>query len=99
MLVFKNKYGSWETLFKSKNGNEVLKYYVSVSFRKLDEPIKDSININPIEWWGSCFKTKDGVIKPKLFIHQWQEIIEQPKEAEQRNDFEYTDDINNLPFY
>ena len=76
MKVFKNKFGSWETLFQNHllNG-EVIKDYMPVSFQKGMEPQQESIDINPIRWWGSCFLTKDQATKPKIFIAEW-ELLE-----------------------
>ena len=76
MKVFKNKFGSWETMFGNHllNGEQI-KYYMPVSFQKGQEPMSDSIDINPLRWWGSCFMSKDGQqIKPKLFIAEWEQI-------------------------
>ena len=74
MKVFKNKFGSWETLFQNHMLNgETVKYYMPVNFQKGKEPLSESIDIEPINWWGSCFMTKDGHVKPKLFIAEWKE--------------------------
>ena len=39
------------------------------------EPTKDSLDIEVLRFWGSCFLSKDGT-KPKLFIAEWREIEE-----------------------
>lgn len=86
MRVFKNKFGHWNTLFKNKmlNGEEI-KYYMPVQFQKGGEPIKESIDINPIRWWGSCYLSKvtnngveEHVAKPKIFIAEWEEELPKP---------------------
>ena len=75
MKVFKNKFGNWETLFQNHMLNgETVKYYMPVSFQKGREPLSESIDIEPISWWGSCFLTKEGQTKPKLFIADWKEL-------------------------
>ena len=110
MRVFKNKFGNYDTVFKNKllNGEEV-KYYMPVQFQKGFEPVEDSIDIMLVRWWGSCYLTKDGVPKPKIFIAEWREIV--PKigdtyEAETMTEYlhkEEDPEINieqeELPFY
>lgn len=74
MKVFKGKYG-WSTTFHNKLQNgEDLKLYMPVQFMRGQEPMKDSIDIEPVRWWGSCYLSKDGETKPKLFIADWREI-------------------------
>lgn len=75
MKVFKNKFDRWETLFSNHLlNNEQIKYYMPVQFQKGQEPMADSIDINPIRWWGSCFMTKEGQVKPKIFIAEWEQL-------------------------
>lgn len=90
MKVFKNKFGNWNTLFKNKllNGEEI-KYYMPVQFQKGQEPLKESIDINPLRWWGSCYLgkvdhngTEEQVPKPKLFIADWEEILPEQTEVD-----------------
>lgn len=100
MKVFKNKFGSWNTLFKNKmlNGEEI-KFYMPVQFQKGQEPMKESIDIEPKRWWGSCYLgkvehngTEEQVPKPKIFIAEWEEILpegEQNKADYSQNYAEY----------
>ena len=83
MKVFKNKFGRWETACRNRMLNgEVIKYYMPVDFQKGQEPMVDSIDIEPVKWWLSCFLsrveredgTSDQVVKPKLFISDWKEL-------------------------
>lgn len=93
MRVFKNKFGRWDTLFKSKmlNGEEV-KFYMPVQFQRGFEPSKDSIDIDVLKWWGSAYLKKvvnrdgseDHIAAPKLFIADWREII--PNETDKAID-------------
>lgn len=111
MKVFKSKYG-WTTTFHNKMQNgEDMKYYMSVQFMRGFEPTVDSIDIEPVRWWGSCYLTREGEAKPKLFIAEWREIV--PKigdtfEAETMAEYlhkeeDNTEEINieqeELPFY
>lgn len=111
MRVFKNKFGSWNTLFKNKmlNGEEI-KYYMPVQFQKGYEPSKDSIDIEPLKWWGSCFLgkvdhngTEEQVAKPKLFIADWREELPkaQPDNEIDRSieQFKAQNYADELPFY
>lgn len=97
MYVYKGRYG-FSTQLKSKdiNGDEI-KTYFPVRFKKGQEPMGDA-NIDIKDWFLTCFKTKDGTIKPELMVMDWTERIkEEPKE--QKEDRQLTIDPDDLPFY
>ena len=107
MKVFKGKYG-WTTTFHNKLQNgEDMKYYMSVQFMRGFEPTVDSIDIEPVRWWGSCYLTREGEAKPKLFIAEWRELLPKPQSTPNMADYlkeeeppeQINIDADELPFY
>lgn len=84
-----------------------------VQFQKGQEPLTDSIDIEPVKWWGSCFMTRDGNIRPKLFIAEWTadeadaarnndpifDIINDVPKDEKKDDNLINIEAEELPFY
>ena len=87
MLIFKSKFGYYQTLCKSKTfDNEEIKYYMPVSFKKGYEPHEESLDIILNEWWLSCYKANDGTIKPKVFISNWKYVDANTKKKQEAID-------------
>lgn len=102
MRVYKGKYG-YSTLCKNKNAEEEIKCYLSVGFRKTQEPIGDSVDIKVKDFFMTCYKKQDGSVQPKLFIMDYdldEEVVtndEGVKEVKPSTDLFITED--ELPFY
>ena len=63
LTVFKNQYG-YSTL--AKNGED--KMYISVQFKKGQEPNLDKARITILDGFFSMYKNKVGIAFPKLVI-------------------------------
>lgn len=63
LTVFKNQYG-YSTL--AKNGED--KMYISIQFKKGNEPNLDKARINIKDGFFSMYKNKVGIAFPKLVI-------------------------------
>ncbi len=95
LTVFKNQYG-FSTL--AKNGED--KMYVSVQFKRGNEPTQEKARIEIKDAFFSMYKNKAGFAFPKLVIMDY-EVIE-----ENKSDFvpQFTDndipplDDDELPF-
>jgi hypothetical protein len=95
LTVFKNQYG-FSTL--AKNGED--KMYVSVQFKRGNEPTQEKARIEIKDAFFSMYKNKAGFAFPKLVIMDY-EVIE-----ENKSDFvpQFTDndipplDDDDLPF-
>jgi len=70
--VFKNQFGTFETLLKSKmlNGEEI-KYYLPVTFKRGTEPNEEKIEIDIVDGWLTCYLAKNGEPKPKFYINDY----------------------------
>ena len=88
LTVFKNQYG-YSTL--AKNGED--KLYISVQFKKGNEPNTDKARIEIKDAFFSMYKNKTGLAFPKLVIMDY--TIEQET---QPNDFIPPFDDSDLPF-
>lgn len=98
LRVYKNQYG-YSTL--AKNGDD--KMYISVQFKKGNEPDMDKIDIIIKDAFFSLFKNKHGLAFPKLVIMDYD--IQSDKEYEQierdgiQNEQDYEDNsLDSLPF-
>ena len=70
-------------LLKSKrqDGSEI-KMYLPVGFKKGDEP-SDTVYLDATDYFLTCYETKTGEVRPKLFVMSWLGITEnKPIEAE-----------------
>lgn len=68
ITVFKNQYG-YSTL--AKNGED--KMYISVQFKKGNEPSSDKARIEIEDGFFSLYKNKVGIAFPKLVIMSYTE--------------------------
>lgn len=73
LTVFKNQYG-YSTL--AKNGED--KMYISIQFKKGNEPNLDKARINIKDGFFSMYKNKVGIAFPKLVIMDY--IIEEEEQ-------------------
>ena len=94
MLVVKNKYGRWSTPCSTKDqgGNE-LTCWLSVQFKRGEEPNNEKANIKVSDFFMSCFNSNDG-IKPKLVVMAYS-IVERDTHADPNAAIKPDD----LPFY
>lgn len=78
--VYKSKYEGFSTVFSSKAMG--IKYYLPVQFKRGIEPLfevdKGYVDINPKNWFGSCYKKKNGDIAPKIVVMDYELEKEQP---------------------
>lgn len=98
LRVYKNQYG-YSTL--AKNGED--KMYISIQFKKGNEPQQDTVDIKINNAFFSMYKNKNGYAQPKLVIMDYE--IESDKEYEQieregiQNEQDYQVDFSqDLPF-
>ena len=94
LTVFKNQYG-YSTL--AKNGED--KMYVSVQFKKGNEPSTDRVRLKIDKGFISLYKNRVGIAFPKIVIMEY--TIE--GEQEYQNSFPSDDfvpqfDDSDLPF-
>lgn len=110
MLIYKSKFGYYQTIFKNKTfDNKEIKYYMPLAFKKGYEPNDESADIIMIDWWGSCFQSQDGNIKPKIFVSDWKYADGSKKPKTKKVEDDLIDDVfdnndldlssDNLPFY
>lgn len=86
LYVYKGNFG-YSTLIKNNED----KMYVSVNFRKNNEPTQDKVQIDIKDGFLSMYKDKNGLAKPKLVILEYQDLGVTTTE--------YTDDFEgDLPF-
>lgn len=94
ITVFKNQYG-YSTL--AKNGED--KMYLSVQFKKGNEPSTDKVKLKIDKGFFSMYKNKVGIAFPKLVIMEY--TIEGEQEYQNNipnNDFYPPFDDSDLPF-
>ena len=95
ITVFKNQYG-YSTL--AKNGED--KMYLSVQFKRGQEPNMDKATIEVNKAFFSLYKNKVGIAFPKLVIMKY--TIKKEQEEYQNsisnNDFYPQFDEDSLPF-
>lgn len=75
MRIYKSKYEGFVTTFNSKAYG--IKYYMPVQFKKGNEPIfseKDYVDISFTNWFGSCYKKKNGETAPKIVVMEYAQI-------------------------
>lgn len=78
MKVFKSKeFDSYSTkLYNNYKGVEA-SMYMQVDFPKGKHPINDTAEITPLKFFMSCYKCKDGSVKPKMVLQEWLEATEE----------------------
>lgn len=94
MLVLKGKYG-WNTPCSSKDlgGNE-LNCWMSVQFKRGNEPTQDKLQIDVKQFFMSCYNSKDG-IKPKMVVMEWGYA----QKVEKVDNTKVVVEPDDLPFY
>lgn len=96
LRVYKNQYG-YSTL--AKNGED--KMYVSIQFKKGNEPQQDTADIRINNAFFSMYKNKNGHAQPKLVIMDY-EIENKDEQIERegiQNEQDYQVDFSqDLPF-
>lgn len=99
LTVFKNQYG-FSTL--AKNGDD--KMYISVQFKKGNEPTEEKARINIEDAFFSMYKNKVGLAFPKLVVMKYTIVEEQNEfthgyaQSDTQNDTYPPLDDSDLPF-
>jgi hypothetical protein len=93
--IYKNQYG-YSTL--CKNGED--KMYLSVQFKKGNEPKEDKATIKINDGFFSMYKNKVGIAFPKLVILNYEVVDNYEKEEREaiQNENNYTLNTDELPF-
>jgi hypothetical protein len=92
LTVFKNQYG-YSTL--AKNGED--KMYISIQFKKGNEPNLDKARINIKDGFFSMYKNKVGIAFPKLVIMDYT-IEEEEQNFIPKDEEPFLVDDSELPF-
>lgn len=87
LYVYKGQFG-YSTLLKNNED----KMYVSVQFRKGQEPVNERAQIDIKDGFVSFYKDKNGLAKIKFVIMDYTEVIDQ------QNDYVPPMDDSELPF-
>ena len=104
ILLNKNQYGYSAS---ASNKQDELKCYISVNFKKGEEPQADCCQIKVIDGFLSCYKKNNGEIAPKIVVMEFEIIktYEKTTPTEQAKPFERTSpkmfevkDDGDLPF-
>lgn len=87
LYVYKGQFG-YSTLLKNNED----KMYVSVQFKKGQEPVNERTQIDIKDGFVSFYKDKNGFAKIKFVIMDYTEVIDQ------QNDYVPPMDDSDLPF-
>lgn len=87
LYVYKGQFG-YSTLLKNNED----KLYVSVQFKKGQEPVNEKAQIDIKDGFVSFYKDKNGLAKIKFVIMDYTEVMEQ------QNDYVPPMDDSDLPF-
>lgn len=75
MKVFKTRYG-WSTKIYNKYNDVESTMYMDVQFKKGEEPTGNKATIDIKKFFMSCYSLKDGTVKPKIIITEYEEKAE-----------------------
>lgn len=85
LMVYKGQYG-YSTLVKNKLTED--KLYVQVGFKLNQEPKKEKVMIEIHDGFLTCYKDKNGLGKPKIFVLKYKELEQnESPESMQQNDY------------
>lgn len=88
MYIYKNQqYGGYSTYITNSDKE---KMYISVGFRKGQEPTEDKLKIEVTKAFLTFYKTKQGMSKPKIVVMEYTK--------EQQDDFMSVPADEELPF-
>lgn len=81
MFCVRGQYG-WSTPCKNKllNGEEITAW-LELGFLRGQEPSKNKIYINVTKFFMTSYLMRNGEVKPKMFIQEWQEDLNTPQQT------------------
>ena len=77
MRVYRGMYGFSTSFGKKNEDDEFINAYMNVNFKKNQEPDcnkKESVEIDVIHGFISCYETSSGDIKPVIWVTEYDEV-------------------------
>ena len=75
LYVYKSK--NYENSWSARIGQKEEVYWMDVTFAKCQAPAKDKATVNAVDFFLGTFKTRDGAVKPKIVIMDYDVVRDQ----------------------